>query len=188
MRITGGQHKGRVFDPPKLEGFRPTMEKVRLAVFSMLNSQMELAGCKVLDCYSGSGAFGLESLSRGAAHCTFIEKNSDLIKFSASVADKLGILRSAKFIRGVLPAELNKLSEEFDLIFSDPPYDSSPGDFLVKLLELRILKLGGLLVFETAKSNKDAVDSTGELYLESLRDKTYGDTRVRIFRKKVIHE
>jgi 16S rRNA (guanine966-N2)-methyltransferase len=184
MRITGGEYGGRSFSPPKVDGFRPTMEKVRQAVFSMLQSQIDLAGCSVLDCYSGSGAFGLESISRGALHCTFIDKNPELIKFTNSIAEKLGILGQTRFVRGSLPAELEKQRAEFDLIFADPPYETSPGDFLAKLLELKILKDEGILVLETRKRAKEPPEDR-ELFLELLRDKTYGDTRIQLFRKKL---
>lgn len=184
MRITGGEHKGRTFAPPKVEGFRPTMEKVRQAVFSMIESQMDLTEALVLDCYSGSGAFGLESISRGARHCTFIEKNPELLNFTKNTAEKLKVLGSTKFIKGTLPAELGKLLSEFDLIFADPPYDIPPGDFLAKLLELKILKSDGLLVFELSKSKKALIPENLELSLELLRDKTYGDTEVLIYRSK----
>ena len=184
MRITGGEYRGRTFSPPKIDGFRPTMEKVRLAVFSMLNSQTDLSDFAILDCYSGSGAFGLESISRGATHCTFIDKNPELLKFTKSVAEKLGILQSTKFIKGSLPNELEKFDTEFDIIFADPPYDHSPGDFLAKLLKLKILKPSGILVFETLRSSKEAVAEDWQLSLELVRDKSYGDTRIRIFLKK----
>ena len=184
MRITGGQYRGRSFEPPKVSGFRPTMEKVRLAVFSMLDTQMDLAGCLVLDCYSGSGAFGLESLSRGAESCTFIEKNPELLKFTTSIAEKLGVLSSTRFIRDTLPEALGKLNKEFDLVFADPPYDTDSGGFFVKLLASNVLKTAGLLVIETSKTSKVDIEQQEELSIELLRDKGYGDTRVRIFRKK----
>lgn len=184
MRITGGKHKGRTFAPPRVKGFRPTMEKVRQAVFAMIESQVDLSLTQVLDCYSGSGAFGLESISRGSGHCTFIEKNPDLLDFTKKIAEKLQILGSTKFIRGTLPAELGKLSIEFDLVFADPPYDTPPGDFLTHLLELKILKPDGILVFELAKSKRALIPQSVELSLELLRDKTYGDTEVIIYRKK----
>ena len=77
----------------------------------------------------------------------------------------------------------NYKGEPFDLIFADPPYDNSPGDFLAKLPELKILKPDGVLVFETRKQPKQPTYE-GELFLELLRDKTYGDTRIQLFRKK----
>lgn len=183
MRITGGEFGGRSFTPPKMDGFRPTMEKVRLAVFSMLNSQIEIAGCRVLDCYSGSGAFGFESLSRGAAECVFIEKNPELIKFSISIAEKLEVTDQSRFVRGNLPFELEKIRGEFQLIFADPPYEHHPGDLIVKLLDLKMLSPEGLLILETRK-RKDPLLLEAELSLEAVRDKTYGDTRIKIFRSK----
>lgn len=183
MRITGGEYRGRTFQPPKIEGFRPTMEKVRLAVFSMLSSYMDISDLRILDCYSGSGAFGFESISRGASECVFIEKNPELIKFSQSVSLKLGVVDKCKFIRGNLPADLEDVDGAFHIIFVDPPYEQNPVDFITNILNLGKLSREGILVLETS-SRKTSESSDVELSLETLRDKRYGDTRIQILRNK----
>jgi 16S rRNA (guanine966-N2)-methyltransferase len=184
MRITGGNFRGRSFSPPNVEGFRPTMEKVRQAIFSMLDTIIDLEGKTILDCYSGSGAFGLEAISRGASHVTFIEKNPELIKFTSTAVEKLGIQSSAKLIKGTLPKEFEKLRSSFDLVFSDPPYLQKSGDFVDKVLECDIIGPEGLLILETAKIKNQSDEEPAISTLELLRDKTYGDTRVRLYQKQ----
>ena len=183
MRITGGKYKGRVFSPPKVDGLRPTMERVRQAVFSTLESLGAVSGKSVLDLYAGSGAFGIEALSRGADSCLFVEKNRVLVDFVQSVFNKLSVSGgSARVTRGVLPSAIESLAGGFDLVFCDPPYKEITEELLRALKSPGLLSEGGVLVLES--SARDASPESlvrGSPALRLLRERRYGDTSIRIY-------
>jgi 16S rRNA (guanine966-N2)-methyltransferase len=173
MRIVAGRHKGRRLRAPAGAGTRPTADKVREALFSILGP---VDGLCVLDLYAGSGALGIEALSRGAASATFVESaraplaairaNLDAIDEEAEVvaSDAIKWLRDA-----------GKRETRFDLVFCDPPYDAAPRVVqpLADLLP-RVTAPQALIVIESSKRNPLVLDLP-------LRDeRTYGDTRIAI--------
>ncbi len=123
MRIIAGSAGGIPLRLPKHD-IRPTMEKIRGAIFSSLGDRV--IGARVLDLFAGSGAFGLEALSRGAATATFVDHHRDAIAAIQSNFDKTK-LRGA-IIRLDVFGFLESNREPFDLIFADPPYSKSPSD------------------------------------------------------------
>ena len=131
MRIVAGRWRGRRIEPPSDERTRPTGDRVREAWMSIVNPS--LAGARVLDLFSGSGALGLEALSRGAEVADFVElspKNLELIRKNA---DTLGTGGAAVIHRADAIAFVEKLSPHaYDVAFADPPYDLGLG---VKLAE-----------------------------------------------------
>lgn len=132
-RIVAGTVGGRRIDvPPK--GTRPTSEKVREAVFNALESLIELDGARVLDLYGGSGALGLEALSRGAGHVTFVESDKRAAGVLRRNATSLGFrdLRVEQAKAEVLVSA--PASEPFDVVLADPPYDLS-GEVLQRVLD-----------------------------------------------------
>jgi len=186
MRVTGGKFRGRVFTPPRVENFRPTMEKVRQAVFSALESLGGIEDSRVLDCYSGSGAFGIEALSRGALNCLFIEKNKKLVAFTNLIIEKLELGSVTEVKTGELPKDLPLSSTGYELIFCDPPYKQFPPRFLEEIMQRNLLSRGGFLVLETAvekRAETQPVDPAEGLSLTLVRDKRYGDTSIRIYQK-----
>lgn len=184
MRITGGEFRGRVFRPPVRPNFRPSMEKVRQAVFSMLDSLGGIEGAVVLDCFAGSGAYGFEALSRGAERVVFVEGDRELCAFIEKTAKALALEGRIRVVCGKLPNALEQVSGSFSLIFSDPPYEAYSSDFDVRLMTGGLLANGGLLVSEAGKKSEDSAT----LNLELLRDKSYGDSRVRIYRAQTLGE
>ena len=179
-RIIAGELRGRALKVPDA-GTRPTAERVREAVFSSLTSLDAIAEVSVLDLFAGSGAFGIESISRGANHCVFVEdnknavavinKNIEDLKVNAHVVDaKVETLFSAK------PAE--KLKMPAQLIFLDPPYEM-PLAQISKVITSGLANSwfsdDAILVVETSKRSGDFVWPDG---FESIRDKSYGDTCV----------
>ena len=179
-RIIAGEHRGRVIKVPEA-GTRPTAQRVREAVFSTLISLDAVAEITVLDLYAGSGALGIEAISRGAEQCLFVENNHDAVliinkniedlKLKAHVVDaKVETLFAAK------PAE--KLNMPAQLIFLDPPYEMSLAE-IVKVINLGLSNSwfsdDAILVIETAKRSGDFVWPAG---FESIREKNYGDTCV----------
>ncbi len=175
MRIVAGRHKGRRLRAPAGTGTRPTADRVREALFSILGS---VDGLRVLDLYAGSGALGLEALSRGAGSATFVESarpalaairaNLDATGEDAEVAaaDVTGWLRSAA-----------DREREFDLVFCDPPYDAA-AEIAQTLAELlpRVAAPQALIVIESSKRNPLVLD------LPLADERTYGHTRIAIHR------
>jgi len=123
MRIIGGQYRGRTLRAPKGRDVRPTTDRVREALFNLLAARRALDGARVLDLFAGTGALGLEALSRGAASALFIEQHAPTLRLAQQNAADLAIERAA-FLRADAIAFLRRPSaERYDLAFADPPYD-----------------------------------------------------------------
>jgi 16S rRNA (guanine(966)-N(2))-methyltransferase RsmD len=149
VRIIAGEFKGRRLKAPKWDGLRPTSDKLRETLFNILAPRM--AGAEVLDVFAGTGAVGLESLSRGARRATFIEQDRRAAALIAQNAELCGAQNRCVIIRDraehALPSRL--AGQHFDVVVLDPPYDFEP---LHTVLEaaLRSLAPGGLLILEHA--------------------------------------
>ena len=136
MRIVSGIYGGRRLIAPKGDIARPTQDRVREAWFSILGSEVQ--GARVLDLFAGSGALGLEALSRGAASVDFVEKARASLLALESNIDALGVHEIAKVRKG----DALKVAEglepgQYDLVFADPPYDLGAGPKLVALFRAR---------------------------------------------------
>jgi 16S rRNA (guanine966-N2)-methyltransferase len=170
IRITGGELRGRRLHVPKT-GVRPTTGKVREALFSMLGS---VEGARVLDLFAGSGALGIESLSRGATEAILVDTRPAAARRnveSLELADRAEVIRSdvAGFLRRVDPGS-------FDLVLCDPPYrlaDRLAGD-LVHLIP-RALAEGGRTIIESSPETPIDLD------LPLLTERSYGDTMIKIY-------
>ena len=122
MRIVAGSARGRRIRSPRGEGTRPTSDRVREAVFNALTSRTTIAGARTADLFAGSGALGIESLSRGAAHCWFVEDDrAALAAVEENLAD-LGFDGQATVVRGRVEAVTGQLPDDLDLVLADPPY------------------------------------------------------------------
>lgn len=173
MRIIAGQARGRrLFAPPGLHT-RPTADRVREAMFSVLLPR--LAGARVLDVFAGSGALGLEALSRGAATALFGECNAAALKALRRNVEACG-LPGATVQSGDSLRLLRGLSQEFELIFLDPPYNQG---LLTKALTLilaeGLLAADGLIVAESSAKNSEFMLPPG---LALTKHSVYGDTAV----------
>jgi 16S rRNA (guanine966-N2)-methyltransferase len=180
MRVIAGSAGGIPLRLPKHD-IRPTMEKIRGAIFSSLGDRV--IGAKVLDLFAGSGAFGLEALSRGALSAVFVDHHRDAISAIQSNFEKTK-LRGA-IIRLDVFGFLKSNREQYDLVFADPPYSKAPGDPDVasELLSCPFapvaLAAGGLFVVERA-AGSSAVDPR---IWSIIRAKRYGRTQVLILAK-----
>jgi len=122
MRITGGQHRSRKLIAPDGNAVRPTSDKVRQAVFNMLNSRGLVIEANVIDAFCGTGALGLEALSQGARFCTFFDSNKKSIDLCQSNINALKENKNSDVIfKDVTKANLNN-GEHASLVFLDPPY------------------------------------------------------------------
>jgi 16S rRNA (guanine966-N2)-methyltransferase len=173
MRVVAGRFKGRTIYAPKGRATRPTSDKVREALFSVLG---DIDGARVLDLFAGSGALGIEALSRGAAHATFVDDDTQASAAIRRNLDAIGI-EAADVQRRDALAFLRNAERHFDLVFVDPPYSSAPrlGRQLSELLPA-VLSEKARIVTEQDKRNPLALDFP----LDFERD--YGDTRIRIHR------
>lgn len=125
MRIISGQWRGRPLVAPKGDTTRPTADRTREALFSMLTSRLgSFEGLKVADMFAGSGALGLEALSRGAGSCLFVEQDKAALDSLRANADKLGIRAD---IRAGSVMSLGTAPAPLDLIMMDPPYGTGAG-------------------------------------------------------------
>ena len=123
MRIVGGTHRGRKLVAPADDRVRPTSDRVREALFNILshNRPSLPSGARVLDLFAGTGAFGLEALSRGAAHVTFVDSAPSSLKLVRDNADTLGLRDDCTIMRRDAAA-LPKADQPVGLVFADPPY------------------------------------------------------------------
>ena len=170
MRVIAGRFKGRTLRAPKGMRTRPTADRVREALFSMLG---EVSGARVLDLYAGSGALGIEALSRGAVSAVFVERDA---RAASAIRDNLRALGLEQAVRRQDALRFLGATEgTFDLVFCDPPYDSVPriaGPLAERLPAL--LSQGARIVTESDKR------MPLELPFELLVERTYGDTRIAI--------
>ena len=174
MRIIAGTAKGRILQSPRDQAIRPTSDKVRGAIFNALKSRVDIEGAVVLDCFCGSGALGLEALSRGAAQCIFIDKERESLDLARANAKALNFSGQSHFIL----VDVNKIKRHEDapaaLAFLDPPYHKNLVLPALQSLAARgWLAAGAVCVVETEKGAALAVPG-----FTALTDKVYGTTQV----------
>lgn len=183
MRITGGEYAGRVLAMPKGEKIRPTRTQVRQALFNILGDRVR--GVRALDLFAGSGALGIESLSRGAAHATFVDRSGSCIRAIEENLRRLKVgsaaILHADSIRAI--QNLADANESFDLVLLDPPYEA---DFARKTLSAlcrcAIVSRVGWVVAEHAKREALPPEFEGPAGLLALqRIETYGDTAISFY-------
>lgn len=178
MRIIAGAWRGRVIEPPPGMATRPTADRVRETLFSMLASRLgSFEDLRIADLFAGSGALGLEALSRGAASATFVERD---VKAAAAIrrnAEKLGAAGQVQVLGGsalALPR-----SEPFHLVFADPPYAAGSGSAAVAAVaKAGWLSPGGWMSVETARG--DAVDPAG---FEVEAERIVGHAQLTLLRR-----
>jgi 16S rRNA (guanine966-N2)-methyltransferase len=170
VRIISGLYRGRPIIAPKGDTTRPTADRTREALFSMLTSRLgSFEDLRVLDLFAGSGALGLEALSRGAASCTFVEQDSAALDCLRINIAKLGA--KGADVRAQSVMALGPAPAAYDLILLDPPYESGAGIVaLERLLRLGWIAPGALASVETTK--KEVVTVEGfELDVERVHGK-----------------
>jgi 16S rRNA (guanine966-N2)-methyltransferase len=175
VRIVAGTRKGHRIAAPKGVVTRPTSDRVREALFSIVGP---VEGARVLDLFAGSGALGLEALSRGAASCLFVERDREAARVIQANLEKLRLAGAVVANRDVAPALRDERSRgrRFDLVLADPPYDeweTHAGTLSDVLPE--ILEDAALVVVETS----DRVEP--ELPLDLVTTRRYGSARITVF-------
>ncbi|GAA1242415.1 16S rRNA (guanine(966)-N(2))-methyltransferase RsmD [Microbacterium phyllosphaerae] len=158
-------------------GTRPTSDRVRESLFGALESADAIAGARVLDLYAGSGALGLETLSRGAASADLVEMGREaaaVVRRNVAVLTKAG-LPTARVHQSAVRAFLQRTAGPYDLVFSDPPYDLQDEAMTADLVALApLLSPDALVIIERAR--RSTPPDLAEAGLDLIREKTYGDT------------
>lgn len=168
MRVVAGALRGRRIESPESDATRPTTDKVREAVFNALISMGEIDGARVLDCFAGTGAMGIEALSRGAARCTFVERDRAAVAVLRRNIESLGL----KEVSTVVQADaMASLSGDFDIVIADPPYGFESWSRLLASVRAPLL---------IAESDEPVV-ATPEW--EVVRERRYGRTVVTFLRR-----
>lgn len=182
MRIIGGKHRGRVLTEFKGEAIRPTADRVKESVFNILSR--EIAGARVLDLFCGSGALGLECISRGAKEAVFNDCSKDSVAVLTANIKKLGegevcTVRALDYL-----ACLSALQGNFDIVFLDPPYRFDYGVKAAEEIARRgLLAEDGVIVYERDKPFEENVAESCGLRVADVRK--YGKTYVSFLRKQL---
>ena len=175
MRVIAGTHRGARIAAPKGPHTRPTGDRVREAIFNLVGP---VDGAGVLDLFAGSGALGIEALSRGAERCVFVEADRAACRVVQANLEKLAMTGAKVVCRDVTLAlrEEHAGGRVYDLVLVDPPYGRY-SEFEMKLAALLppVLTDSGLLVVESDKRTEP------ELPLELVTTRTYGSTRVTVY-------
>jgi 16S rRNA (guanine(966)-N(2))-methyltransferase RsmD len=151
MRIVGGKYKGRFFNPGKKFRARPTTDIAKEGLFNILENRYYLEDKKILDLFSGTGSIGYEFASRGCKNVIMVEKNFNHAKFIRQTLENLTI-NNAKIIKSDSLIFVKNTTEQFDIIFADPPYDfEKVKDIPDTILSSEILKTDGILILEHSK-------------------------------------
>lgn len=187
MRIFSGTHKNRVINTLKgLETTRPTSGKLRETLFNICQGYIQ--GAHFLDLFAGSGAMGLEALSRGAATATFIDNDKDALRCIRKNVSQLGFDDKAIVIAGdvfEMMIRLEKLKKGFDIIYADPPYGAGLGQKVVQYMDQ-----GGLLVpngdLFAEDENEDAEEGLTSLVL--ISERKMGRASLKQYRKQIPSE
>lgn len=176
MRITAGKDKGRSIRVSK-KGIRPTKGIVRQAIFNVIGDM--ICGASVLDLFAGSGALGIEAISRGARFCTFIERSPKILFENLR---NLLILNNTKVLSGDFRPALKRLKgNKFDIVFIDPPYRSNYLGIALKLIrEKGLLNDGGMIVAEHPFKEPLKIPD-GYLI---VKEKRFGNTAISFIKKE----
>jgi 16S rRNA (guanine966-N2)-methyltransferase len=172
LRIVAGEHRGRRIGVPAGSSIRPTADRVREALFSILG---DVGGLRVLDLFAGSGALGIEALSRGAATAVFVDEDRAAAEAVRQNLAALG-LEGAVTRRDAL-GFLAASSGQYDLVFCDPPYDSA-----VQLAGSLAERLPARLAPQARIVTESDKRTPLELPFPVIRERDYGDTRIVVYR------
>ena len=176
MRVVAGSAGGRVLLAPEGTNTRPTSDRVREAIFNILFSLGATEDATVCDLYAGSGALGIEALSRGAKHCTFVERDREAVAVIQENLDTLGFSDTATVVQADVLAWVERSHEQgssFDLVLADPPYAEEMWETLLDQVETS---------FFVAESNNPVA---AHPRWDVVRDKKYGTTLVSVLTRKV---
>ncbi len=179
MRIIAGEKRGHTIIAPQGMDTRPTQDRVREAIFGMF--QFDIPGGRVLDLFAGSGAMGLEALSRGASFAVFNDASRASVSIVKTNVEKLGYAAQAQILNYEWIDAINRLSggkEKFDFIFIDPPYRSGIYETTLEhLVNSGLIALNGRIIVERANE----IEVSPVMGLALANKKRYGRTTIEVY-------
>ena len=177
-RISGGRERGRRIRTRDKEGLRPTSERVRSALFSIISQS--ITGARVLDLYAGTGILGFEALSRGADSVHFVESSAPRCAEIRSSLLDFKLEDRAVVTRGRVEQVAKSLKGEYDIVMADPPYDSDPWQVVMEQLDDRgVISKLGIIVAEHSR-HLTLSDEFGNLV--RWEERRYGDTVLTLYK------
>lgn len=180
MRIIAGDLKGRKLERINIDNIRPTSDKVREALFSILGDKV--VDSRFLDLFAGSGGVGIEAYSRGAKEVVFVDASYESIKILKKNLEKTKIINETEVIHSDYALAIERLSNQgrkFDIIFIDPPYKLGIAlEAAVKIQEKKLLSKNGIIIIE--HESKDIMPETTGI-LEKFKEKKYGNIRLSLY-------
>ena len=179
MRVITGKARGVQLKTPEGMQTRPTADRVKEALFSIIN--FDLPGAKVLDLFGGTGQLGIEALSRGADHAVFVDAREDACKIIRENLKRTKLEGQGRVVRSDYLDYLRRCKEQYDIIILDPPYAEVFLENALKCItEIDILQTGGIIVAERPLGKE--LPCTFEGYTRS-KDYKYGQTLLTLYRK-----
>ncbi len=177
MRIVSGKYKGRIIDPPRNLRARPTTDFAKENLFNVLDNLVDFEECDVLDLFAGTGSIGYEFASRGARSVTSVEINPVHHSFIRRTAERLG-MENFYAVKANAFLYVKNCSKQFDVIFSDAPYDLEGSERIIDaVLEGELLRPDGIFVFEhSRKADFSSIPAFWQL-------RSYGSVQFSFFKK-----
>ena len=179
MRVISGFLKSRVILGDNIEGTRPTMNRVKMSLFSMINYKLEGSCC--LDLFAGSGSLGIEAISNGAKSCVFVDSNKKCIDVINKNIDNLKIKDNCTVYLGDYLKILERIkNNKFDIVFLDPPYKMNiVNEVLSFLLKNNLLNKDAIVVLEYSDFSSDNIEG-----YEVIKEKKYGNKFIKVYKLK----
>lgn len=185
MRVIAGDARGRRLSAPRGLATRPTLARVRESMFSRLSVRLDFAGLRVLDLFAGTGSLGIEALSRGAGHVTYVESARPALLALRRNLAALGFSNRARVLKSEVLRGLEMLAaqgERFDLVLLDPPYRKGWGDLVLpRLMELNLLAEDAWVATEVSRLEAAPSSLIG---LERVSLATLGDHQIALYQRQ----
>jgi 16S rRNA (guanine966-N2)-methyltransferase len=183
MRITGGSAKGQIIKTHQSAAVRPTTDKVREAIFSMLGA-LANNWDRGLDLFAGSGALGIEALSRDVGWVDFVDQNSKCCLVIKQNLNKTGFIDKAHVYCCPVMKAISFLEHTYDMVFVDPPYADNSLSSIIPVLSTSNIISGDSVILISHASRNSLEQQYGSLF--RIKEKRYGDTSISIYQKEAI--
>lgn len=182
MRVISGTAKGTKLSSIESLSTRPTLDRVKEPLFSII--QAYIPDAEVLDLFAGSGALGIETLSRGAKHCTFCDKSYESIKMLKQNLNKTRLEDKSTIFVEDFKKCIKNLNDKFDIVFIDPPYKMDIGvDAIKMILEYKLLTKDGIIILETDEKERE-IRELENINIEVLDVRKYGRVNLLFLRER----